>query len=87
MTPELLPAPLKGLSSEDRQRVVEEKAQRRDQLKKEIQALSSERAAYIGAKVKEAGGMKDSLDMQLYETVREQAAEKGLAYPAAAPAY
>jgi len=84
---EQLPESMRDLDSAGRQAMVAKTAQRRDQLKKEIRALAEERAGFIDQKVKEAGGARESLDAQLYDTVREQAGALGLAYPAAAPAY
>ena len=52
----------------------------RADLKRQIQELSADRDGYLTKKVDEAGGMKDSLDQQLYEAVREQAGKAGLEY-------
>ena len=48
---------------------------------------SSRRRAYIAKEVEAAGGAKASLDHRIYETVREQAASRGLVYDAPAPRY
>jgi len=42
---------------------------------------------YLGKKVDEAGGARDSLDDKIYRAVREQAGKLGLTYEADAPAY
>ena len=57
-----------------------ETAEKREELKRQIAALAVERDAYIRAEVDAAGGAADSLDQQIYEAVREQAAPLGLEY-------
>ena len=84
---ELLPAPLQAMAPEERQAVLEDTAERRDALKKQIQSLADRREDYLSEKVREAGGAADSLDHQIYRAVREQAAAVGLSYDAAEPAY
>lgn len=82
-----LPEPLQKLPAAEQQKVIKEKSKERNRLLGEIKSLSKKRSDYLGAKVKEAGGAKDSLDNQIYNTVRQQALEKGLRYEAAAPSY
>ena len=48
--------------------------------KRQIAALAAERDAYIKEQVEAAGGADDSLDQQIYDAVREQAAPLGLDY-------
>jgi hypothetical protein len=71
----------------ERQALIAETAERRNELKREIQAIAQERDAYLKEKVDSLGGAEDSLDHKLFEAVREQAATKGLRYDAAAPRY
>ena len=73
-------APLFGLSRDEQQAVLKESAAKRQALQQEIAELAEERDAYIEDKVEAAGGAKDSLDQQIYEAVREQAAPLGLRY-------
>ncbi|MBN1379957.1 MAG: VWA domain-containing protein [Gammaproteobacteria bacterium] len=84
---EELPAPIQAMAPAERLKVVKEKSVKRDQLMKEIATLGQQRQEYMKEKVKEAGGAKDSLDVQLYEAIKEQAAEKGLVYSDEAIAY
>ncbi len=84
---EELPAPLVGMEPAKQQALIEETAQRRNELRDEIQDLTAKRDAYLRQKVAEMDGAEDSLDYQLYGAVREQAEKKGLSYPASAPAY
>ena len=46
----------------------------------EISKIAAERDAFIEERVKADGGAADSLDQQIYEAVREQAAPLGLRY-------
>ena len=82
-----LPEPLQSLPAPQQQRVINEKSTQRKKLLGEITSLSKQRSDYLSAKVKEEGGAKDSLDNQIYDTVRQQAETKGLRYEAAAPSY
>jgi len=52
----------------------------RDDLQRQIRELSADRDGYLAKKVEEAGGLKDSLDQQLYEAVKEQSGKAGLDY-------
>lgn len=82
-----LPEPLHDMSVEEQNAVITETAERRDELKSRIQELAQKRSAYLEKQVDELGGAKDSLDAQIYRTVREQAGKLGLRYDAEAPAY
>jgi hypothetical protein len=75
-----LPAPLVGLSSEEQAQVIADTAKRRAELQQEISRLAGERDAFIETKLEDLGGAKDSLDRQIYDAVRDQAAGKGLTY-------
>ena len=78
--PAELPATVAALPVEERRTLVAQAAQQRDELKREIAALAAQRDAYIDAQVDAAGGADASLDQQIYEAVREQAAPLGLDY-------
>jgi hypothetical protein len=82
-----LPASLQALPAPARKALVEETAQKREELKREIDELARQRSEYLRKKVEKAGGAKDSLDARIYGAVREQAKARGLRYEAAAPAY
>ncbi|MCH8073991.1 MAG: VWA domain-containing protein, partial [Proteobacteria bacterium] len=75
-----LPEALKPMAPAEQQAYVAQLANERTELKRKIQELSADRDDFIAVKVDEAGGMKDSLDQQLYEAVKEQAAKSGLEY-------
>jgi len=75
-----MPAPLVGLSRAEQEAVLKNNAQKRQTLQKQIAKLAEQRDAFIEKKVEETGGAKDSLDQQIYDAVREQAAPVGLQY-------
>ncbi|WP_295413715.1 vWA domain-containing protein [uncultured Thiodictyon sp.] len=84
---ESLPAPLAKLPESERAGFVAATAARRENLRQEAQALSAQRADYLKERVEAAGGAKDSLDHQLWSTVRKQGADAGLSYGKAGPRY
>lgn len=88
---EHLPAAIQALAPAKQHAVIKEKATRRDELKREITAMTEQCAAFLKDKVAEIGGADESLDAKMYGTVRQQAAKKGLHYEcgceADAPAY
>ena len=84
---EELPESMRDLSAGERRDLVTEQETKRASLKSEIQGLAQKRNAYLREAVAAEGGAKDSLDHQLYGTVRKQALEQGLGYSADAPAY
>lgn len=80
LAPEDLPEALKPMAPAEQQAFVAQLANERAELKRKIQELSADRDDFIAIKVDEAGGMKDSLDHQLYEAVKEQAGKVGFEY-------
>ena len=76
---ENLPEPVRTLSKPQQQALIDKTAQKRQQLKDEIAALGEERQRYIAKTVSEKK-VEASLDGKIYETVRSQAASKGLRY-------
>lgn len=75
-----MPEVLKPMAPAEQQAFVARLADERADLKRKIQELSTDRDDFIAVKVDEAGGMKDSLDQQLYEAVKAQAGKAGLKY-------
>jgi len=80
LEPNALPEALKPMAPTEQRAYVARLAGEREDLKRQIQELSADRDGYLAKKVDEAGGMKDSLDMLLYEAVKEQAGKAGLEY-------
>jgi uncharacterized protein YegL len=80
--PELLPAPLRAMAPEERASYVKDKLARREALKTQVAQKSSERDAWVRAEQarRAAAGEGDGFDAKVLETVRSQAAAKGIAY-------
>jgi hypothetical protein len=78
-----LPAPLAALAPEERAAHVEQTAQRRQEIAAEIAVLAKERQAHIASTLGDETARRDTLDYRLFETVKAQAAAKGLSYDAA----
>jgi Mg-chelatase subunit ChlD len=75
-----LPASIASLTPEEQRVVLAETAAKREELQRQIAELAAERDAYLDAELAKAGGGAASLDVQIYEAVREQAAPLGLTY-------
>ena len=73
---EHLPESLQSLSLEELRETVERKKQERDDLRTLMKSLSSQRSAYISAQQTKMD--PDGFDIQVVETLRTQAAEKGI---------
>jgi Mg-chelatase subunit ChlD len=78
--PAELPAAIATLPVEERSARLAQTARKREELKQQIAALAAERDTYIEEHVDAAGGADASLDQQIYDAVREQAAPLGLEY-------
>ena len=75
-----LPEALKPMAPAEQEAYVAGLAAERADLQRQIKDLAQDRNEYLSKKVEEAGGMESSLDLQLYEAVKEQAGEAGLEY-------
>jgi Mg-chelatase subunit ChlD len=75
-----LPESLRELGYDEQAAVIASLAEQRRTLSARIETLTASRAAFISEQVEAADGAADSLDRQLYDTVREQAAPKGLRF-------
>jgi uncharacterized protein YegL len=80
IAPAQLPAAVAALAPEARAALLARTALKREDLKRQIADLASQRDAYIEAQVEAGGGAGASLDQQIYDAVREQAAPLGLDY-------
>ena len=81
-----LPEALKPMAPAEQDAFVAGLAEERAELQRQITNLAQDRNDYLSKKVEEAGGMESSLDLQLYEAVKDQAGEAGLEYKEG-PAY
>ncbi len=75
-----LPAPLAALPPAEQAQELKARAEKRETLQRRIAKLAGERDEFIEAKVKEQGGARNSLDVQIYDAVREQGKTVGLTY-------
>src|SRR6185436_583042 len=73
-----LPAPLRGLDQKAQALAIEDANKRRSELNAEISQLAAQRKGYIDEKLAARDGAKDSLDYQIFSTVKEQAGKKGI---------
>lgn len=80
IAPAQLPASVAAAPPEARGEMLAQAAQKREDLKRQIADLAAQRDAYIEKQVDETGGAAASLDQQIYDAVREQAAPLGLQY-------
>jgi Mg-chelatase subunit ChlD len=75
-----LPSSIQAMSPTEQIVLIEEKAEQRQALKKQIVALTDKRKAYLEEEVEKLGSSKESLDHKIYSAVRKQAREKGVRY-------
>jgi Mg-chelatase subunit ChlD/cell division protein FtsB len=87
LSPKALPEPMQAMSPEEQKALIGKTAERRAELKKEINELAQQRGRFLREKVEAAGGASASLDQKLYDAIREQSGKKGMSYEAEAPAY
>jgi Mg-chelatase subunit ChlD len=77
-----LPPELRKLSDDELRAYVEKQQAERTELKKKLAGLLNKRSEHIEAEKKRLaeGGIKDSFDEKVQETIRVQAARKGIVY-------
>ena len=78
--PAQLPASVAALPVDAQRELLAATAEKREELKRQIADLAAQRDAYIETQVGADGGADTSLDQQIYDAVREQAAPLGLEY-------
>ena len=85
---EQLPEPMQSLAPEERVAHVQQLAEKRAGLNEKIQRLAKAREGYIREEFADREAeQKQSLDYQIFSTVREQARTKGLEYSDELPDY
>jgi Mg-chelatase subunit ChlD len=82
-----LPQALQAMAPEKQKLLLRKKSKQRDELRREIKELSEKRSRHIKQELAVQGGAKDSLDEQIYATVRDQASKKGLVYQSPSAKY
>ena len=74
-----LPSELQKLSVEERAKYIEKQLAERSEIRKQIMALSRQRAEYIDAEQKKRnGGKQNGFDVAVSGALREQLAKKGI---------
>ena len=86
MAPEELPASLQAVAPDQRKEILAEFADKRRELQAQIKDLSRQRDNFLADRAAEATDATESLDHQIYETVKSQASDIGLDYEGG-PAY
>ncbi|HRQ63398.1 MAG TPA: VWA domain-containing protein [Xanthomonadaceae bacterium] len=76
----LLPAPVAAMEPEARREAVEQAANRRAELQARLGELAAKRSLHVEAELRSRDDVEESLDRQLFEVVKAQAASKGLSY-------
>ncbi len=75
-----LPEPMQALAPDAQKRLIAETTERRNAITSEIEALVAQREGYIAKEMAGRSDADQSFDRQIYDTVRDQAAKKGLKY-------
>ena len=77
-----MPEEMRGLSAEERDGYIAEKAKERQDVQESISILVKKRDAYLEeeAEKRRAEGKAESFDEKVFETIRNQAASRGIAY-------
>lgn len=75
-----LPPAVAALAPAEQSAFVAQTAAKREELQRQIATLAAERDAFIAKEVEARGGAAGSLDQEIYDAVREQAAPVGLSY-------
>jgi hypothetical protein len=79
---EVLPEPMRAMSPAEREHYVKQKLETRNEIQRQIAQLTEQRDAWVKSEQKRLAeaGEGDGFDQQVLETIREQAAAKGIAY-------
>ncbi len=80
MAPVDMPEPLKSLTKEEQKKKIAEIQNKRTDLRKKIGVLSKNRSAFLKKEKAKSGEKGDSFDAKLVDSLKEQAAKKGLKY-------
>jgi Mg-chelatase subunit ChlD len=75
-----LPAPIAALDPKARRDAIEQAGSRRAELQARMAELAEERREHVEAALRERDGIESSLDRQLFDVVKAQAATVGLHY-------
>lgn len=82
-----LPEPMQAMNVTEQKAMIKENSTQRNEILRQINQLSTQRAGFLHKKVDAAGGAKESLDEKIYSAVREQTKSRGLRYESESAAY
>ena len=79
---EVLPEPMRSMKPAERERYVQRKLETRSEIQRQIAQLTEQRDAWVKTEQERLAeaGEGDGFDQQVLETIREQAAAKGIVY-------
>ena len=82
LAPKDLPAEMREMDADERAAYVETKIAEREEIQRQVAELNDQREDYVRAVKKRlvAEGKGDSFDLKVLDTIREQAAAKGIRY-------
>lgn len=81
---ESLPAAMKGMSKEQKEKYIEEMRKKRESIQKQISDINAKRSAFLKEKEK-SNGQQNTLAKAMSESIREQAAKKNYSFPSVQP--
>lgn len=87
LTEESLPASIQAIAPEERPSFIQKTKDKRNEITASIQQLAKKRQDYIKEELKNIPDVQTSLDNQIFETIKQQAKEKGINYLADEPVY
>ncbi len=82
LEPEALPEEMKEMNADEREAFVKDKLAQRGEIQRQISELNHQRDDYVRAETKrlKAAGKGNGFDQKVLDTIREQAAGKGIRY-------
>lgn len=75
---EQLPEEMKSMTSEEREKYLEEKAHKREEIQKQIRSLNEERRKYVAEQMK--NNPQNTLDAAIINAIHDQAKSRGLTF-------
>lgn len=81
---ESLPAAMKGMSKEQKEKYIDEMRKKRESIQKQISEIHVKRLAFLKEKEK-SSGQQNTLAKAMIESIREQATKKNYSFPSIQP--
>ncbi len=77
-----LPASIAKLPQKEQAKLIKTKIAERQRIKTKLKKVMEARTLYLKKEVAKVGGLKDSLDSKIFDSVKKQARDKGIEYKA-----